>query len=94
VFPVAGFLPDRVVDNLDALAVFPDRVADNLDALAAFPALVPVVRFMSALAAPALAELSRDPCPVLFAPARREEAVLPAARVAGLTLSNLPFGFL
>jgi hypothetical protein len=73
------------VDVRDAVAVFPSLV----------PAAVPVDRFTIALApACALAEPSREPCSALFVPARREEAAVPLARVAGSTLLTVPFAFL
>jgi hypothetical protein len=84
--PVARFLPDCVPADLDAPAVPAVPV----------PVVVPVDRFTSAVApARALAELSRDPCPVVPpVPATREEVAVPVARVVGSTLLNVPFEFL
>lgn len=72
-------------DVRDAEAVFPSLA----------PAAVPVDRFSMALApACALEDPNREPCPALFVPARREEAAVPLARVAGSTLLTVPFAFL
>jgi hypothetical protein len=86
---VARFLPDCVPDDLDALTALPVLVP------VVVPVAVPVDRFTSALApARALAELSRDPCAVLPAPATREDVADRLERAAGSTLPNVPFAFL
>ena len=85
--------------EFENLSIFREDLEDASDEEAVFPAFVPapvpVDRFTIALApACALEELNREPCPARFVPARREEAAVPLARVAGSTLLTVPFAFL